>query len=53
MGTLSGNGLTLTGTSTVIPYKGLEDFQVQAMIGGYFKTGLFGHTVFRRIKRME
>lgn len=46
MGTLDENGLTLTGTSTVIPYKGMEDFRIQAMIGGYFKAGLFGHTEF-------
>lgn len=46
MGSLDGNSLALIGTSTVIPYRGMEDFQVQAMIGGFFKAGLFGHTEF-------
>jgi hypothetical protein len=51
LGNLGESGLTISPTHSsvsgeIIPFGGKEDFQVQAMIGGFFKTGLFGHTEF-------
>jgi hypothetical protein len=31
----------------MVPSGGQEDFQVQAMIGGFFATGIFGHRAFQ------